>query len=127
MDILITLKINNYSYDCIVENYYRHTPWRGCVWYALENILFIDESMAVQILFILIYYMGLFMDLLMMAGHFRRSPHRPLQPLSHDMSDSGDMEVIIDHRNTETWQGHLHRNFVSAYLASLPSSESTGL
>ena len=49
-----------------------------------------------------------------------------LQPLSHDLSDSGDMEVFIDHPNTETWQGHLSRNFVSAYLASLPSRESTG-
>ena len=27
--------------------------------------------------------------------------HRPLQPLSHDLSDSGDMEVFIDHPNTE--------------------------
>ena len=29
--------------------------------------------------------------------------------------------------NTETWQGHLRRNFVSAYLASLSSRESTGV
>ena len=27
----------------------------------------------------------------------------------------------------KTWQGHLHRNFVSAYLASPPSPESTGV
>ena len=45
----------------------------------------------------------------------------------HDLSDSGDMEVFIDHPNTETWQGHLSRNFVSAYLASLSSRESTGV
>ena len=50
-----------------------------------------------------------------------------MQPFSHDLSDSGDMEVFIDHPNTETWQGHLHRNFVSAYLASLHSHESTGV
>ena len=37
------------------------------------------------------------------------------------------MEVFIDHPNTETWQGHLRRNSVSAYLASLPSCESTGV
>ena len=56
-----------------------------------------------------------------------RIHHRPLQPLSHDLSDSGDMEVFIDYPNTETWQGHLHRNFVLAYLASLSSGESTGV
>ena len=56
-----------------------------------------------------------------------RIHHRPLQPLSHDLSDSGDMEVFIDHPNTETWQGQLSRNFVSAYLASLSSRESTGV
>ena len=43
------------------------------------------------------------------------------------MSDSGDMEVFIDHPNTETWQGHLRRNFVSADIASLPIRESTGV
>ena len=37
------------------------------------------------------------------------------------------MEVFIDHPNTETWQGHLHRYFVSAYLASLPISFPTRL
>ena len=47
--------------------------------------------------------------------------------LSHNLSDSGEMEVFIDHPNTETWQGHLHRNFISAYLASLPSRESSGV
>ena len=51
----------------------------------------------------------------------------PVQPLSHDLSDSGDMEVFIDHPNTETWQGHLSRNFVSAYLASLSNRKSTGV
>ena len=40
-----------------------------------------------------------------------------LQPLSHGMSDSGDMEVFTNYPNTETWQGHLHRIFVSVYLA----------
>ena len=50
-----------------------------------------------------------------------------VQPLSHEVSDSGDMEVFIDHSNTETWQEHLHRNFISAYFASLPSRESTGV
>ena len=30
-----------------------------------------------------------------------------VQAASHqDLSDSGDMEVFIDHPNTETWQGH---------------------
>ena len=43
------------------------------------------------------------------------------------MSDSGDMEVFIDHPNTETWQGHIHGNFVPASLASLPSRKSTGV
>ena len=38
-----------------------------------------------------------------------RIHHRPLQPLSHELSDSGDMEVFIDQPNTETWQGHLFR------------------
>ena len=33
----------------------------------------------------------------------------------------------FDHPNTETWQGHLLRNFISAYLTSLPSRESTGV
>ena len=33
------------------------------------------------------------------------------------------MEVFIDHPNTETGQGHLRRNFVSAYLASLPATK----
>ena len=47
--------------------------------------------------------------------------------LRHDLSDSGDMEVFIDHPNTKTWQGHLSRNFISAYLASLSSRESTGV
>ena len=42
-----------------------------------------------------------------------------------NLSDSGDMKVFIDHPNTETWQGHLSRNFVSAYLDSLSSREST--
>ena len=37
------------------------------------------------------------------------------------------MEVFIDHPNTETWKGNPHKNFVSAYLASLPSRESTGV
>ena len=37
------------------------------------------------------------------------------------------MEVCIDLSNTETRQGHLRRNFVSAYLASLPNRESTGV
>ena len=56
---------------------------------------------------------------------FHQIPHRPLQPLSHDLLDYGDMEVFIDHPNTETWKGYLRRNFVSSYLASLPSGEST--
>ena len=57
-----------------------------------------------------------------------RSNTSPPSSSSHSrMSDSGDMEVFIDHPNTETWQGHLPRNFVSAYLASLPSHESTGV
>ena len=43
----------------------------------------------------------------------------PLQPLSYGLSDSGDMEVFIDQHNTETWQGHLRRNFVSAYISFL--------
>ena len=37
------------------------------------------------------------------------------------------MEVFIDHPNTETWQGHLSRNIVSAYLAPLSNRESTGV
>ena len=35
------------------------------------------------------------------------TPDQPLQPLGHDMPDFGDMEVFIDHPNTETWQGNL--------------------
>ena len=39
-----------------------------------------------------------------------------LQPLSHDMSDSEDMEVFFNHPNTDTWKGQLPRNFISAHL-----------
>ena len=56
-------------------------------------------------------------------GTSHRIQHRPLQPLSHDLSDSGDMEVFIDHPNTETWQGHLRINFVSDYLDSCPDAK----
>ena len=38
-----------------------------------------------------------------------------------------DLEVFIDHSNTETWKEHLCRNFLLVYLASLPSRESTGV
>ena len=34
---------------------------------------------------------------LLMCGGGVRIHHRPLQSLSHDMSDSGDMEVFINH------------------------------
>ena len=37
------------------------------------------------------------------------------------------MEVFTDYPNTETWKGHLRRNFISAYLDSRPSRESTGV
>ena len=39
------------------------------------------------------------------------------------MSDSSDMKVFIDYPNTETWQGHLHRNFVSAISPLCPSAK----
>ena len=53
--------------------------------------------------------------------------HRPLQPLCHQLSDPGYMEVFINHHYTKTWQRHLPRIFISAYLASLPSCESPGV
>ena len=50
-----------------------------------------------------------------------------LQPLSHNLSDPGYMEVIINHPYTEGWQGHLPRNFLSGNLASVPSCKSPGI
>ena len=41
------------------------------------------------------------------------------------MSDSGCMEVIINHHYTEDWQGYRPRNFLPDNLASLPISESS--
>ena len=49
------------------------------------------------------------------------------QPLSHNLSDSGYMEVFINHPYTETWQRHLPRNFLPAYLVTLPSRKSHGI
>ena len=39
----------------------------------------------------------------------------------------GYMEVIINHPYTETGQGHLPRNFLTANLVDLPSSKSLGI
>ena len=49
---------------------------RLCVWISLTNILFIDESMAVQILFLDLLYgithgFDITLDLLMMAWNFK--------------------------------------------------------
>ena len=53
--------------------------------------------------------------------------HNPLQPLGHNLSNSGYMEVIINHPYTEAWQGHLPRNFLPANLVNLPSCKSPGI
>ena len=37
------------------------------------------------------------------------------------------MEVVINHPYTDTWQGHLPRNFLPANLVNLPSSKSPGI
>ena len=42
------------------------------------------------------------------------------------LSDSGYVEVIINHPDTEDWQRHIPRIFISGHLASLPSRESSG-
>ena len=47
--------------------------------------------------------------------------HNPLQPLGHNLSDSGYMEVIINHPYTETGKGHLPGNFLPANLVNLPA------
>ena len=53
--------------------------------------------------------------------------HNPLQSLDHNLSDSGYMEVIINHPYTETGQGHLPRNFLPANLVNLPNRKSQGI
>ena len=47
--------------------------------------------------------------------------------LGHNLSDSGYMEVIINHPYAEAWQGHLPRNFLPANLVTLPSRISPGI
>ena len=44
-----------------------------------------------------------------------------------NLSDSGYMEVIINHPYTETGQGHLPRNLLPANLVNLPSRKSPGI
>ena len=44
--------------------------------------------------------------------------------LCHNLSDTGYMEVVINHPYTETGQGHLPRNFLPANLVNLPSRKS---
>ena len=46
--------------------------------------------------------------------------------LSHNLSDPGYMEFIINHPYTEAWQGHSPRNLLSAHFCSLPSRQSPG-
>ena len=56
----------------------------------------------------------------------RETKKKPLE-IGHNLSESGYMEVIINHLYTEVWQGNLPRNFLPANLVTLPSGKSPGI